>query len=1163
MYEEFIYKSRYARWMEDEGRRENFPETVSRYLTFMVDHVEKKHRYQVPASLLKELETALLRMDVVPSMRAFMTAGAALERSAIAGFNCSFTIADSIDSIVEVMTILMCGTGVGYSVERHYTEMLPRIPDTFVDTDEVIVVEDSKAGWSAAFHRLLTLLWQGKVPSWDVSKVRPKGARLKTFGGRASGPEPLVDLFQFCIAILTEAAGRKLEPIEVHDILCKVADIVVVGGVRRSAMISLSDLNDHALANAKGMLKVLELAEDSVKVEYSAKGGKWVNVTLHEDEVQDGKIGWWRVFPHRTLSNNSAVYEDKPDAETFLKEWHSLVASKSGERGIFNRAAARAQATKNGRRDASKVVGTNPCCFTGDMKLLTEDGYVEFQELAGRDNVRIVSNDGTITEGQVWSSGVKPVVLVSTEMVDFRVTADHIFMLADGSECEAGDLTGRWIKAYNDQSDELVVQVQEVGEEEVFDFTEPLNHWGVVNGFVVHNSEIILRPFGTCNLSEVIVRATDTFDDLSRKVRQATILGTLQATLTDFDNLRPIWKENAEEERLLGVSMTGIMDHPVLQTGNPEYLERLREVAVAANKELADKIGINVSTAITTVKPSGCRPADGLVTTSGGILTLGEMLLEHHATTSSDWADINTEVDLLNGASAVKTFINGEAPVIEIAANYGISVRSTPNHQWGVQHKGWVRADEIKPGDVLEIEVGKYRSTAEAALRPLNVKSLNIAIDAASIQQPNHMTPDLAWLLGYLWGDGAMSPTRYRLRWCDRTESNFIKLKRVLKEQFDIDADYQRCSNKDAWELTVSSKVLWHWLIKNSVWKYMEDGSIDHIPQIVRQSSQESIIAFLAGLLDADGWVGEARGHVRVTLSTGSASFSRHIQEVGMAVGVVFGRSLNSRGSNLQRRKEIYLMALTAHSTVEALGLLKKHSTRIADEGTFTDHTQAALGVVKEVKPLGILPTFDIESSNKWFWAGAVKSHNTVSQLTNTASGIHARHSHYYIRTVRGDKKDPITRFLIDQGVPYEPCVVRPDTTVVFSFPIKAPEGSITRNDMDAIEQLEAWLAYQRHWCEHKPSCTVSVKDDEWVMVGAWVYEHFDEVAGISFLPHSDHVYQQAPYQEIDEDTYVKWASLMPKSINWSLLSHYETEDMTTGSQTLACSAGVCELVDI
>jgi ribonucleoside-triphosphate reductase len=623
-YQKFIAISRYARWLPNENRRETWEETVNRYVDFM----SVKVKGHLPISQLKD---AITKLEVMPSMRALMTAGLALERDNTAGYNCSYLPVDDPKSFDEAMYILLCGTGVGFSVERQYVNKLPDIPELLEPVDTVIKVQDSKEGWAKSLRKLIGHLYMGEIPSWDVSNVRPAGARLKIFGGRASGPGPLLDLFKFTVSLFKHNAGRKLSSYDCHNLMCKVGEVVVSGGVRRSAMISLSNLSDGRMRHAKS--------------------GQW-----------------WETAPQMALANNSVCYTDKPDGETFLREWTSLVESKSGERGIFNRISAKEQAKKFGRRDADYEFGTNPC------------------------------------------------------------------------------------------------------------------------------SEIILRPYQFCNLTEVVIREKDRFEDLKRKVMLATILGTAQATLTKFPYLRKVWKDNTEQERLLGVSLTGIMDNELTsgkKHGLDKTLEALRQIAVDTNKEWSDIFGIPQSAAITCVKPSG-----------------------------------------------------------------------------------------------------------------------------------------------------------------------------------------------------------------------------------------------------------------------------------------------------------------------------------------------------------------------------------TVSQLVDSSSGIHPRHSSFYIRTVRGDNKDPLTQFMIDSEIPNEPDVMKPDTQTVFSFPMKSPRKSVIRDDMSAIEQLQTWLTYQRHWCEHKPSVTISVRDDEWMEVGAFVFNHFDEMSGVSFLPHSDHTYQQAPYQECAEEVYNDFSSKFGH-IDWGKFQSYEKEDNTQSSQTFACSGDACEIVDI
>ena len=628
-YQEYIHLSRYSRWLPEEGRRETWTETVGRYYDFFDDHLKNNYSFDINGTRA-ELEEATLNLEVMPSMRSIMTAGPALARDNIAGYNCSYVAVDRMTAFDEILYILMNGTGVGFSVERQHVQNLPVVADEFHPSDTVIRVADSRTGWAKSLKELIANLYAGMVPSWDVTKVRAAGQVLKTFGGRSSGPEPLVDLFNFTVALFKKAAGRKLSSIECHDLVCKIAEIVVVGGVRRSALISLSNLSDDRMR--------------------AAKAGQW-----------------WENEAQRALSNNSACYTEKPDIGVFMDEWKSLYDSKSGERGIFNRESAKMQAGRFGRRDVNYDFGTNPC------------------------------------------------------------------------------------------------------------------------------SEIILRNNEFCNLTEVVVRPTDSENDLHRKVRLAAILGTWQSTLTNFRYISKQWKKNCEEERLLGVSLTGIMDSTLTNgkdDGLEERLERLRDMAVETNKIHADRIGIPQSAAVTCVKPSG-----------------------------------------------------------------------------------------------------------------------------------------------------------------------------------------------------------------------------------------------------------------------------------------------------------------------------------------------------------------------------------TVSQLVDSASGIHARHNPYYIRTVRADKKDPLAKAMVEAQFPVEDDVMKPEHTYVFSFPMKADPGAVYRTDMTAIEQLELWLKYQKHWCEHKPSVTISVKEHEWMEVGAWVYSNWEWMSGVSFLPFSDHTYRQAPYQDCTEDEYEEFKKKMPESVNWSeLLAQFETSDMTEGAQELACVAGNCEI---
>jgi ribonucleoside-triphosphate reductase len=627
-YQQFIHLSRYSRWNYDKKRRETWEETVDRYFRFFKEHLAENYQYTLKDTDISSLKEAVLNLQIMPSMRCLMTAGPALKKENVAGYNCAYVHIDNIRSFDEILYILMNGTGIGFSVERRHTEKLPCVPFELHNTDTTIMVKDSKLGWAKAYKELLALIYSGHIPKWDLSKVRSAGSILKTFGGRASGPEPLENLFIFTVKLAQEAKGRRLRSIECHDIVCKIAEIVVVGGVRRSALLSLSDIDD--------------------------------------DEMRYAKSGeWWKDNAQRALANNSANYHDIPPTGTFLREWTSLYESKSGERGLFSSKASGVQAKKHSDRFVNQDIhafGTNPC------------------------------------------------------------------------------------------------------------------------------SEIILRSREFCNLSEVVIRSDDKISDIAEKVRLATILGTIQSTLTNFKYLPREWRNNCDEERLLGVSLTGIMDNKLTANPKPEDLEQLRSIAIETNVKYASDIGINPSASITCVKPSG-----------------------------------------------------------------------------------------------------------------------------------------------------------------------------------------------------------------------------------------------------------------------------------------------------------------------------------------------------------------------------------TVSQLVDSASGIHSRHSPYYIRRVRMDSKDPLTAYMKDLEWHWEEDVTKPNDTVVFSFPVKSPKDCITRDDRSAIAQLETWKTYQEHWCQHKPSITITVREEEWLDVGAWVLRNFDVMSGVSFLPHSDHTYKQAPYEECDKKTFKELGNMICEA-NWSDLSQYEEEDYTTASQELACVAGACEI---
>jgi ribonucleoside-triphosphate reductase (thioredoxin) len=979
IFQQYIAKSRYARFLPKEKRREHFDETVKRYIDFISEKID-----ELESDLKNDIFNAINNLEVMPSMRALMTAGKALERDNTSSFNCAYLPIDDVKSFDEAMLILMNGTGVGFSVERQYINQLPEVPDKLYDSETTIVVKDSKEGWAKSLRILLALLYSGEIPKWDVSKVRPAGATLKTFGGRASGAGPLVDLFNFIIKIFQNAKGRKLTSLECHDIMCKIGEIVVTGAVRRSALISLSNLSDDRMRHAK-----------------------------------DGQ--WWVANPQRALSNNSAVYNEKPDVGSFMKEWLSIYESKSGERGIFSRDAAKRIVERNGRRDLNYAHGTNPC------------------------------------------------------------------------------------------------------------------------------AEIILRPYGFCNLSEAVVRANDTLEDLEKKVRIASIIGTIQSTFTHFPYLRKMWQKNAEEERLLGVSLTGIYDNCLLNNYKDvnlcSRLENLKEIVINTNKEWAERLGINQSAATSCVKPSGCRTKDSLITTNQGILRLDEF--EYN----SKWLSLN---DNYNGeyGKITKTYNNGIEDVYELELNFGIKLRSTSNHQWMINKRGWLRTDEIGIDDQIVVNMNSYKNETNVKLFEPKQKLYHNC--NTNITLPIELTPDFGWLLGYILGDGAMCKDKGRFRFVDGHLPSIEKNKNIFNNLFSMNKKITKLTDRNAFSIEYGSKKLWAYFEENNILK-----DHDKIPLPVRKSSKETIIAFLAGLLDSDGHV---KNHVVWT--TANKELAEHFQHVCWAVGLIVGRSENSQRKNSFSKKPIYLLNLSwGQSAVESRELLKKHSVKFKNwiEPISNNKSKAyKIGLVKKITKIGKFPTFDVETEQHWFWAGAFMSHNTVSSLVDCASGIHPRYSKYYIRRARSDNKDPLTKFLIQSNIPNEPDIMKPEYTTVFSFPMKAPEGAITKEDISPIDHLELWSIYQKHWCEHKPSVTISVKEEEWPRVGAWVYDHFDELSGVSFLPFDGGSYRQAPYEAINREQYEKMVQGMPKKINWD--QFVEQDDMVEGTQTLACVAGGCDV---
>lgn len=981
-YRSFIHTSRYARWLEEEGRRETWVETVDRYMSFMTNHLSVNHQYFPSPDEVERVRRFILEHKALPSMRALMTAGPALERNNIAGYNCSYVVMDSPVAFDEVLYILMNGTGVGFSVESKYVSRLPIVPNTLSWSSDNIVVGDSKEGWAYAYRALIGSLYNGLIPGIDVSQVRPAGARLKTFGGRASGPEPLVDLFNYTISVFQNAAGRKLTDIEVHDIVCKIASVVVVGGVRRSALISLGDLNSDA--------------------HREAKSGEW-----------------WLGNVHRALANNSAVYEGVPSREVFDREWDALASSGSGERGIFSRVASNIQAGKNGRRRTDFDFGTNPCCVAPDTILMTEDGPREIRSLEGRKFNAIVNGEVYNAPRGSWISGEGEIYRLSTKAgYEVELTPEHRILTKNRG----------WVEARNLERGDMIV---------------------------IHDHGV--RSWG----------GPGTFGE-------GYLLGAFKG---DGNFIKPISGSSGE-----------------VKLWNHDF-----------HQEVADEM-------------FGYAEA-----------------LPHR----SDW----------NGwgqCGEYRRMSIGKLP-LEYGMDHGSKVVSrqielaSSEFQRGFM-RGWFDADGHIEGNEVKsfsIRLGSNDldglKAAQRILLRLGIKSrIYFQRSAGASLLPDgsggrrEYTTKAMWRLVVSSSDivrfndvvGFSNPRKAALV-ADIVESTRFYSKPFVTEFESL--EFVRVG--DVWDAEVSE-----------VHAFDANGIYAHNSEIILRPNEFCNLSTVVVRAEDDLTDLVEKVEVAAILGTWQASLTnfkyiRDIWRQNTEDERLLGVSMTGPFSNK--------LLTSLRTTPEILRYLKnvavETNARVADE-------------------IGI---------NRAAAITCIKPEGTSSQLTLTSSGLHAWHAPYYIRTVRQAKSDPLTQFMIDSGFYYEDDVTNPDKTAVFYFPIAAPEGSITRNDLSPIEHLELWLMYQREWCEHKPSVTIYVKPDEWAAVGDWVYKHFDEMSGVSFMPHSEHTYEQAPYQDISKEEYDAWLEKMPNQVNWDLLSLYEIEDTTTGIQELACVAGQCEVVGI
>jgi intein/homing endonuclease len=1329
---EFVYVRTYSRWLEDQKRRENWPETVKRYVDFVKKHLGNK----IPPKVLRKIEENLLSFNVMPSMRFLWAAGDPAEQDNVTIYNCSFGTIHYADAFAEALYILMCGTGYGFSVEGKYVSQLPIVPEQIAPNGQIHEVEDHKVGWADSIKVLVNGLFAGQDIEMRYNKVRPAGARLKTMGGRASGPGPLAQLHSFVKGIFYNARGRRLTDEECHDILCEIAQIVVVGGVRRSSEISISDLNSALM--------------------------------------QKSKTGNFPV--RRYMANNSAVYYSKPDIVTFMNEWASLIASRSGERGIFNLGAARAMAPK--RRNADLIVGTNPC-VTGDTEILTANGYRKIEELVGKKvsvwngfewsevepkitgknqpMVTVTFNDGrslTCTEyhafhvakgysGESYTVKAKdldpgmklikhqfPVIETGIDIKDMylqgfcsaegmenynfiwvyepkesslaRLTKEsggtiksdlkygrykytHTKNLksktyvpfegniksrldwlsglfdGDGTELKEGGLQLASIDrtflsdiqkllstlgvqskvvhaskaryrsmpdGHGGKKDFLckecwricvgAVQMQnlkKIGlscermkfdknpqrdasqfitvtditesptEDTVFCFNEPKLHLGIFNGIITGQcAEIQLRSEEFCNLSEIVTRSEDDIDTMLEKVETATWMGIIQACFVHFPYLGPNWSKNCQEERLLGVSITGQMDAPQLCTD--EALKAYKSRAIKVAKKASDTMGIPMPAAITCVKPSGCQSPDTVLITSNGILRLDEVGDIY----GDKWQKHSIKVPQESGQQiSTSFFVNGKAIVKKLIMDSGVTLTSTLNHKYRVLINGdylWAESKDICEGSIIPYRIGgyvggDYRELVAVSKPYYNVKEIN---------QPTVLSEDLAYLLGLYFGDGSNHNKGIRIAGDVNKQRCLFKAKEIAKELFGINGTiYERTKGNNA-DLYLNSTYLLAYLSANGLLK-QDTYNID-IPKIIRMSPTSVIESFVEGYVDADGCDTD-RG---VVICTVSENMAKNLPIVLRAIGKncsvkLMPPTVSSWGSRMRYRITLtkgrdgqYLMDRKNKKYYEQLDKLGL-TTLIPDRVVAIEYFES--------------DTYDIEvPTGNTFVANSYLSHNTVSQLVDSASGLHPRFSKFYIRRYRISANDPLFRMVRDQGVPSSPengqrkqdyveairlydaaenkiegikqakakCPIfdldgwskdKVNTWVV-SFPVAAPKKAITVEDVTALEQLEWYKKIQKNWCEHNASITVYVKNEEWLSVGDWVYKNWDIVNGISFLPLDDSVYEQAPYEKITKEEFDKLSKTFPK-IDYSQLGRYETEDNTEGAKSLACASGQCE----
>jgi len=996
---------KYAKYIPELNRRETWDEIVTRNMKM---HIKK---YPHIENEIREVYKMVYDKKILPSMRSMQFGGKSIEISPNRIYNCAYQPIDHIDAFGETMFLLLGGTGVGYSVQKHHVEKLPEIRKPSSARNRRYLVSDNIEGWADAIKVLMKSYfgYSSSTPIFDLSDIRPKGALLVTSGGKAPGPQPLKDCIHHIVKLLeTKQDGEKLEPIEVHDIICFIADAVLAGGIRRAALISLFSADDNEMI--------------------ACKSGQW-----------------WETNPQRGRANNSAVLlRHRITKEFFMDIWNRVEASGAGEPGIY--------------LTNDKDYGTNPCC------------------------------------------------------------------------------------------------------------------------------EIALRPNQFCNLCEVNVSDIESQEELNERVRAAAFVGTLQAGYTDFHYLREVWKRTTEKEALIGVSLTGIGSGRILNFDTKQAAKIVKE----ENARVAEMIGINKSARTTTVKPSGCRPHDALTTTNDGIYTLDELFNDH--IDNKTWCDFNKNVSVIqdNKINKInKTFNNGEDEVFGIELEGQLLLESTKDHPWFINKNyknkkyininTFVKTKNIKKGDIVDIKLGVYDKEESLSLKKINMFRFKMKHNTLrEITQPEKVDEDLSWLIGYLWGDGSLSESKYRLSFVDEHIFNLEKAQRIIKEKFNLFNNIIKCKDRNAYSLSISSVELYHWLSSNDIRKYSNNG-LDYIPLIIRRSSWKDIIAFIAGFSDADGCISlkSNKIHKSVIISqSGNSGFTRHLQNVALSVGIHLNHSYNIKGDSFQKEKNIILMSSTHFSLKKSMDVFDKNSEK--SKRKYPDlefgHNENGkpnqiLGKVKNVKFLRNDNTYDIEIDNEhWYYAGAIKSHNTASLVLGTASGIHAWHNDYYIRRVRVGKNESIYTYLsIYHPELLEDDFFRPHDTAIISVPQKAPEGSILRTE-SPLHLLERIKYISQNWIKpghssgantHNVSATVSLRPEEWDTVGEWMWENRNFYNGLSVLPYDTGSYKQPPFSDCTEE---EFNELSLKLHNIDLSKVIEMNDNTDLRGELACSGNNCQI---